>query len=246
MKSAIRTLELFEAFASARRPLNITELSALLRMPVSSCFGLVSTLATQGYLQPAGDKKAFYPTRKMLRCAEVIAAHEPIVNRLIPRLRRLRDESRETVILGKPQAHWRSVVYLEVLESPQSIRYSAAVGDVKPLHSSSIGKAVLSSLQPARLEALLQKIQLERVTRNTITSKSRLRSEIQAGIRRGYQMTAGENLADVSAIAAPLLIDGQVYGVGIAAPLARMERQLGRLTGLLGGAMSSMKTGEDR
>ena len=240
MKSAKRTLDLFEAFAAARRPLNITELSGVLKVPVSSCFGLVSALAGQGYLQPAGDKKAFYPTRKMLRCVEIIAAHEPIAARLLPALRRLRDDSRETVILGKPQAGWRGVVYLEVLEGPQNIRYSAAVGDIKPLHSSSIGKALLSSLEAPRLEAVLAKLRLERVTRNTITTKAKLKADIESGLRRGYQMTAGENVTDVAAVAAPFRVDDGLYAVAIAAPLPRMESQLRRLTGLLAEALSDL------
>jgi len=240
MKSAIRTLELFEAFGASRRPLNLTELSAALDVPVSSCFGLVSALASRGYLQPAGEKKAFYPTRKMLRCAEIIAAHEPVVARLIPRLRRLRDESRETVILGQPQANWRGVIYLEVLEGPQTIRYSASIGDIKPLHSSSIGKALLSSLGPATLDTVLRKLPMDKVTRSTITTKVRLKADIEAGVRRGYQTTVGENVADVSAIAAPLFIESKTYGIAIAAPLSRLDGDLKRLTGLLAGAVADL------
>ena len=240
MKSAIRTLELFETFGVARRPLTLTDLAAALDVPVSSCFGLVNALAGRGYLQPAGEKKAFYPTRKMLRCTETIAAHEPVVARLIPRLRRLRDETKETVILGQAQANWRGVIYLEVLEGPQSIRYSASIGDIKPLHSSSIGKALLSSLDPSALDAVLQKLAMEKVTRNTITAKARLKADIAAGLERGYQMTVGENVADVGAVAAPLVAENKTYGIAIAAPLSRMDGDRKRLTALLAGAMADL------
>ena len=37
------------------------------------------------------------------------------------------------------------MIYLQVLESPHPIRYSARPGDLKQLHSSAIGKAMLGA-----------------------------------------------------------------------------------------------------
>jgi len=54
---------------------------------------------------------------------------------------RLRDQTGETVLVGKRLD--RQAVYLEVLESPHSIRYSPKVGEFRPLHASASGKALL-------------------------------------------------------------------------------------------------------
>ena len=65
----------------------------------------------------------------------------------------LRESTQETMILGK--RHKDNVLYLEVLEGPQTIRYSAKVGDTKPLHSTCIGKTVLSGLKPEEVRRWL-------------------------------------------------------------------------------------------
>ena len=44
MRTVDRTLEIFEAFAEAKRPLSLSELARMINMPVSSCHGLLRTL----------------------------------------------------------------------------------------------------------------------------------------------------------------------------------------------------------
>ena len=76
----------------------------------------------------------------------------------VPLLEKLRDESQETVIFGKRQAD--AVVYLQVVPGPHSIRYSASPGEIKPLHSSAIGKSILGSLKDGELRKLLEELPL--------------------------------------------------------------------------------------
>jgi len=226
MKTATRTVAVFEAFAECRRPLTLTELAHALRVPISSCFGLVRALENRGYLHSTNAQKALYPTRRMLQTAQIISAHEPVVARLTPQLARLRDKTRETVILGQMHASGSKVIYLDILEGPQTVRYTAGIGDLKPLHSSAIGKALLATLPAARLDALLKKLQLTRVTAQTLTTIDALKADLEAGRTRGYQMTRGENVADVAAIALAVTVSGRTFGVAVAGPIHRMDAEI--------------------
>ena len=49
MKTADRTLDVFEAFAEAKRPLSLSEIARMIDSPVSSCHGL-RTLQKSGYM----------------------------------------------------------------------------------------------------------------------------------------------------------------------------------------------------
>jgi IclR family transcriptional regulator, acetate operon repressor len=225
VKSATRLLDLFEAFAVARKPCTLSELSRALGVPVSSCHALVKTLEGRGYLYGSGGRGGLYPTRRLFAVAQTIAAHEPLIERLRPALIRLRDETRETVILGKRQGD--RIIYLEVLESLQTIRYSAQPGDLKPLHSSAIGKAVLGSLDPGELAALLPRLPLDRVTDATLVDPAALVADLAAARERGdIYITRGENVADVMAAAVPFQAGGETFGVAIAGPLYRMNDAL--------------------
>jgi len=221
VKSADRTLQILEAFAAAGEPLGIAELARRLAIPVSACYGLIRTLELRGYLYELGLRKGWYPTLRWLQKARAVADHDPVLERVAHLLEALCAASGETVVLGKRSGSM--VAYLNVLESSNSIRYSAQVGERKPLHSSAAGKALLGAMAPAQRAALLATLKLARVTPNTIVRRDLLEKDLAAGARRGWYMTRGENVADVHAIAAPVRIDGEPYAVVIAGPAHRFE-----------------------
>ena len=220
VRTADRTLSIFEAFGARRRPMTLSELAPLVDMPVSSCHGLIKTLLQRGYLYLTDRRRDYYPTPKLLHLAHSIVANDPYLERLMPVLNGLRDDVRETVIVGTRQAE--AVLYLEVLEGPQTIRYSARVGDFKPLHSSAIGKAMLACLPPAALSRWLAEHTLPAITAATITDAARLERDLAEGRQRGYFVTSGENVADVTAVATSVTVNGQPIGIAIAGPSHRM------------------------
>ena len=221
VKSADRTVQILEAFAAAGEPLGIAELARRLSIPVSACYALIRTLELRGYLYELGLRKGWYPTLRWLQKARAVADHDPVLERASPPLEELCAASGETVVLGKRSGD--RVAYLNVLESRHSIRYSAQVGERKPLHSSAGGKALLGALPPAERDALLATLRLARITPNTIVRRELLEKDLAAGARRGWYTTRGENVADVHAVAAPARIDGETYAVVIAGPAHRFE-----------------------
>jgi len=225
-RSSLRSLQVFEAFRSARRPLSLSELARLTDMPVSTCHGVMRALEQNGYLYFVGPRDA-YPTRRLCDIADEIRAHDPVARLLEPELAALRDETDETVILGTRQGD--AVLYLLVLESRQSIRYSSATGERKPLHSSSIGKVMLGSLSPGQLDQWLAGHRLEPVTERTLVSAPQLRADLERSRERGYYATRGENVADVMAVAAALRLGSTLLGVAIAGPMHRMQANEARL-----------------
>jgi DNA-binding IclR family transcriptional regulator len=144
--------------------------------------------------------------------------------RVTPLLEALGEATGETIVFGKRSG--TEVVYLNVVESPHSIRYSAQIGDRKPLHSSSAGKALLGALPREERAALLDNLTLARVTPSTIVRRESLEKDLEAGAKRGWYATRGENVADVHALGAPVRIDGELYAVVVAGPAHRIEGAL--------------------
>jgi DNA-binding IclR family transcriptional regulator len=231
VKTAGRTLDLFEAFARERKPLSLSQLARAIGAPVSSCFGIVRTLEVRGYLYEVKARGGFYPTKLLFEHARIIASHDPLAERFVPLLEKLRDQTGETVLLSKRLE--RQAVYLEVLESPHSIRYSPKVGEFRPLHAGASGKALLGSLAPAVRNALLTGMKLPRVTSRTITSRAALEADLEQGRARGWYVTRGETVADLMAVAVPVAVNGETYSVALAGPLHRMDGVLKRHTKLL-------------
>lgn len=219
--SVERAFAILETFERERRPLLLKELSELCDIPTSTCHSLVHTLLKRAYLYQTGRRKELYPTRKLYDMGATILAHDQIIQRLLPLMEELREITRETVILGKRQRD--HILYLEVLEGPEVIRYSARPGDTKPLHSSCIGKSMLSLLSPGEAQVLLEGLSLDRVTPNTITGVDRLLRDLDQGRTRGFFATHGENVSDVTALAVPIALNNEQFGLAVAGPSHRVD-----------------------
>lgn len=238
VKAADRTLDLFEAFRRSGRPMNLSELAHAMGMPVSSCHVLVATLISRGYLCPVGTQRAYYPTRVLFDLASDILSRDPILGKVTVFLESLRDKSGETVVLAKRLGKY--VFYVDVLESLQTIRFSSEVSVLRSLHSSALGKALLGRLPlPERIE-LIESLDLQRVTANTISSARRLLADVAAGEVRGWHMTRGESVDDVGAVARAVPLGGEDYAVAIAGPLSRMEPAMERHARLLTATSAKM------
>jgi DNA-binding IclR family transcriptional regulator len=231
--SVERAFAILETFERERRPLSLKDLSEQCSIPASTCHTLVHTLLRRAYLYQTGRRKDLYPTRRLYDLGKTILTHDPVLQRLAPAMEDLRDTTRETVILGKRQGS--RILYLEVLESPEVIRYSARPGDTKPLHSTCIGKALLSVLPTGEIGKVLGSDPLPRITDNTITTLETLLDDLAAGQRAGYFVTRGENVADVTALAVPLAINDDLFALAVAGPSHRVDARLQALAaGLVG------------
>lgn len=231
IKTAGRTLDVFEAFEALKKPMTLSELATQIGMPMSSCHGLVQTLRNRGYIYSVTSRRLYYPTKRMLDVANSIAESDPILTQLGDVLAKLCERSQETVIIGKQQDD--KIVYLDVLEGPQTIRYAAKPGRIIPLHSSSIGKAMLGLMPNAKLSSFLEKYTLSQETNRTLTDPATLMQDIDACRKQGFYVTRGENVNDVMAVARPIEVASRSFGIAIAGPLQRMESKLPSISDML-------------
>ena len=225
VKTALRVIEIIEIFAREGKPLSLTELSRRLDAPVSSCLGLVRTLAGLGYLYETAPRQGYYPTGRLLAMAQRIARSDPILEKISPALSALRDAVAETVVLGKLAPNGE-VIYLEVMPSPHPISYVADPGTQKLAHSNSLGKALLSLMDEEGRRKALGRRKLERFNERTLVTLEAIELEIARSRERGWFQNLGESMPDVAAIAWPLKMTGGEYAVSIAGPLYRIESRI--------------------
>jgi DNA-binding IclR family transcriptional regulator len=71
--------------------------------------------------------------------------------------------------------------------------------------------------------SLLRAQPMPRVTASTLTTLHTLLADITAGRQRGYFVTRGENVPDVTALAVVIAINNEFYGLAVAGPTHRMD-----------------------
>ncbi len=229
VKTAGRTVELFEAFARARTPMTLSEIARALNAPQSSCFNLLRALEGRGFLYSVGGNKRVYPTRKLFDLADAIASYEPVIPRIEGLLVELRDQTNETVIFGARQGN--QVIYLSVIEGRQTIRYISHPGELKPMHASAIGKSLLIGMPAAERAKFVAKLTLKATTSRTLTTAAELLADLERAEARGYASTEGENVGDVMAVSCPVRIEAVSYAIAVAGPIGRVAPRADELAG---------------
>jgi DNA-binding IclR family transcriptional regulator len=231
-KIVSRTLDFLEIFADQKRPLSASEIARLLVIPASSCHDVLQALHERGYIYELSPRGGYYPTLRLYEIAKTIADHDPVVLRTDTLLRSLRDTMDESVLLSK--AHGLSASYLAAFEPSHPLRFLATVGqNVRSLHATSAGKALLGSLSEPTLRDFLKSANLAPLTRNTITSKPLLRSEIETGNERGWFLNREESIDGVTTISSRFVWASAVYIVTIAGPTSRVAPKLDKAAELI-------------
>ncbi len=221
VKLVARTLDLFEVFAAERRPLSLTELARLMDVPMSSCLALARTLVSRGYLYEARRRGGYYPTQRLQRIAAAIDATDPVVDLAHPHLVALRDACGETAVLGAIQD--TAVIYLDVVESQQAIRYARKPGELRPLHANSIGKAIFAQLDDDAQRALGARLAFDAYTDATVADLDALVAQARTSRARGWSENFGESAPELAALAMAFEVEGHWYGVSVVGPIERMR-----------------------
>jgi DNA-binding IclR family transcriptional regulator len=227
-----RTLDLLELFAEEKRPLSLSDIARLLKIPVSSCHDVLQAMQSRGYLYELAPRAGYYPTLRLQKLGQEIGDHDPVVARADLLLRSLRDTLDESVLLAKVSG--MQATYLLVFEPTHPLRFLMKVGDpVRSLYATSGGKALLGSLDERALGVYLRTANLAPMTARTITAKPALREDIELGRRRGWYVNDGESQDGVTTLSAPFRWNNAVYIVTVAGPSARIAPRLEQASGLI-------------
>ncbi len=118
-------------------------------------------------------------------------------------------------------------VYVDKVDSPRSVRMYSKVGARSPLHSTGVGKALLSAAPDGLVDRVCE-AGLPCRTANTITDPVRFVEEIEIIRTRGYAIDDVENEDGIRCVAAPVRgADGNaVAAVSVAGPDTRLTMNL--------------------
>jgi DNA-binding IclR family transcriptional regulator len=210
-----------QQIADAQAPMNVAALAVATGFPRPTVYRIVAALAAEGLIAEGVEEGMFalgprlisLASRSWERSSLRVASAEVLVE--------LRDATRETIHLAVPSA--QGMVYIDKLESPQTVRMASRIGTRVTLYSSSVGKAYLAALSPDVCERLIDQIEFARFTPNTITSCAKLKKEIKATAERGYSLDNEENELQIFCCGAAVRdADGAPVGcVSISMPLYR-------------------------
>lgn len=229
-RALLRGLAVLETLSESSHGLGPTEIASLLELDKGTVFRMLGTLVEAGYVRRDPASRTYALSMKILHLSQGLSQHLDLRGAAHPHLVRLCEQVNETVHLGVRDD--AQVVYVDKVEpTSQTIRMVSAVGQAMPLHTTALGKAMMSGYPRELLHETLAGISFAPVTSRAITDRETLERELEQTRERGYAVDDQENQDNVTCVGAPLVAArGEVVAaISISSPSFRVD---GRLAGL--------------
>lgn len=229
LSSVGNAARLLKQFTAAQRDLGVTELANRLGVGKSTVHRLLTTLEEERLVERDPDSGRYRLGLAMLELGAAASSPTDLHQAVLMPMSVLRIRTGETVQTAVLDG--RKVVYVERLESPNTLRLFLEVGRRNDAHCTGTGKCLLAHLEAEQLDRLLDGWELPAKTPHTITEHGRLRRELKEIRSRGYAVNAHESEVGVISVAAPIRARTRVVAaLSVAGPSGRLEPVLSRLT----------------
>ncbi len=222
--SLLHGLAILDMFERDRPVIGLADIAARLGVHRSSASRLAATLASAGYLEPAGEPGRYRLAGKVAALGELAAAGTELRRATLPGLRELVGELGETGHLAVLEGG--EAVTVDVVDGWHTVRMHSWAGKRSPAHCSSMGKALLAGLPPADLAAVYPRgTRLEARTGNSITTRRGLERTLADARSRGYAQDLEELEAGLCCVAAPVFgrSGSVVAAISVSGPVSRIH-----------------------
>jgi IclR family acetate operon transcriptional repressor len=199
-----RIIGVLEAIATTDEGVGVRSLARATGIDRSAVSRLLLQLAELGIAGPAENGRYRIGPR-LFAIAGAVTSRDELRRAARPALEALAERFNETVYLAVLEdGH---VVYRDVIESTQPLRYVGELGVPAPLHAGAAGRVILAGLDDRAFERWLESATLVAVTPATVTDPDAIRSRRAEDRGVGYSVSRGERVAGGAAVAAPF-VDG--------------------------------------
>lgn len=202
VKSADRVLDIFELLATVPNGLTISEISRKLGFARSSTHGLVHTLYSRGYLAQDDDRRFSLGVR-LIQLGFNVADRLELRSVARLSLEKLVESTHDSALLVVPQRG--ELLYVDkVLSGIRDVRTDPRISMERPLHCTSLGKALLAALDDESVVKLFDGKSLLGVTEFSITSVDELLADLALTRERLYSLDRQEAVIGVWCVGAPI------------------------------------------
>lgn len=201
VQSVDRAVALLRAVAAANgSDATVTALAATCGLNRATAWRILTTLEAHGMVVADRETGRFRIGFGVVELAGA-ASVDALVRAAHPMLERVCLEAGETAALAVLDG--QALKYVDEV-APTAIVAATWRGREVPLHATSTGKALLAFCDPADVGRMTGP-KLERFTTTTITSRAKLRAELDLTRERGYGICRGEYESSAWGVSAPVL-----------------------------------------
>lgn len=212
-------------FLASRKSVGVTELADKLQINKSTAFRILDTFLEANMVEKNKETLKYKLGPAILRLSEQYYKNFNIIAVAKPIMEKLAADIRESVHLCVCSNN--SAVIIEQIMSDSRLVVNAKIGNIEPLHCSSVGKCLLAFAPDETRGKMIAGIDFEVFTDKTISEKEMLLSELEEVRLKGYSVDDGELSPDIKCVAVPVFDEcgACVYSLGTSGAKSRMTQE---------------------
>jgi DNA-binding IclR family transcriptional regulator len=225
IKSAERTLALFELFSKAQAGLTVGQIAREIAIPQPSVSMLIKNLASLGYLEHDPATRTYIPSVRVVLLGSWIERKFGETQSLVKRLDTVQRRVKETSFIGIQNGAHAQYVMVQRIEKPN--RLNVFSGNLRQLTFSASGRALLALGTDREITSWVKRCNAEaQDDRYKIERTDFMR--IIAGIRKkGYAETIGDHTPGMGGVAMTFKLPSSdtPLAVGVGGPIQRIKQK---------------------
>lgn len=221
IKSLDRALSVFK-YLSLGESKPLTQLAEETKQSPATVYRILITLQGQGLVEFDPEDQVWHIGPQAFVIGSSFLRRTSLVERARPIMRKLMETTGETANLGIEREG--KVLFLNQVETYESIRAFFPPGTLSDMHSSGIGKTLLAHMDPDRRYRIIKKMHLDVYTKFTITNADALNHDLNDIKKRGYSIDNEERNLGMRCIAAPVFDFNRevIAGISVSGPTSRV------------------------
>ena len=224
--SVQRAIDILDLFDDHHAELGTTEIAQALELPKSTAAGLILTLGQNGYLEQNPATRKYRLGYKLAERAGLLLSQFDLRQIAAPALDSLRNRCDESINLAVRDGVY--VVYIARLDGTSMLGMRSEIGKRERIHSTALGKAILSTLPESELQDFIARTKFVPVTPRTIVTPAAFLAELQKTRQRGFAIDDEENELGGRCVAAPIFDyrGNSIAAVSISVPVQRFPKEM--------------------
>ena len=205
--------------------MTLSQLCRELKIPKSTAFSILETLEHEQAVAREEETGMYTLGIRLLELGQEAQQNFELRRVASPILQQLNREIDETVHLTVLDND--VVLYVDCYESSKRLRTYSVIGVRAPLYCTAVGKAILAFLDYDEQMRIINRMQFQQFTPNTITDRDALLRNLEEVRQRGYSVDDIEHEEGVRCVGAPIYNNkGRVCAsLSISGPASRITTE---------------------
>lgn len=224
VRVVVRAVRMLDVLSSTGSGVGISDIARETQMSKSTVHHILQTLVASGLAMLDPETRLYQLGPKPIDWARTYSESTDIGAAARPYLRRLREETQETVAVFVRVGAQR--VCVARVQSDHAIRHVEHVGEIHPLWQSAPGRVLMSGMADDAIETFLRTADLKPATQYTLVDPKKIMAAIREIRRTGFALAEQEIFLGAAVVAVPIRNDtGGVAGaLSVSGPFDRWNK----------------------